>query len=641
MADELDFTKIGLKVGLEIHQHLDTEHKLFCNCPTRLAGPDTPVEEIERYLKVTKSEVGEVDPAALYEIRRGRKIIYQVPKGHACLVELDEEPPHELNREALKITIAIAKALHSSILDEIYVMRKIVVDGSNTTGFQRTAIVAVGGYIEDEDGRVGIQTICVEEDAARKVDEGAGYVKYNLDRLGIPLIEISTAPDIRTPEQAMRVALKIGLLMRLTGKVKRGIGTIRQDLNISIAGGEKIEIKGVSKLELIPKVIKYEVQRQLKLMEIKEELNRRGVKAEDIKNDIVDVTDILKKCKSKLVQRELRRGSRAYAVGFKKLKGILGIEVQPNRRFGTELSDYAKAWGGVSGIIHSDELPRYGITEDVVNEVYRYLGLNPGEDAFVIVLSDKERAERALAAVVDRVRHALVGIPKETRGANPDGTTRYLRPQPGAARMYPETDVPPLRVDEKLLEEANKLKPKTPEELLNDLCTKHGLSKELAKQLIKDPSLPLYLDLTKELGNLIKPQLIATTLLIYVKGLKSEGLDVDMLTIDDIKKVLKAVGSGKIAKEAIPEVLAAYLRGKVRSVEDSIKMFTRVSSEELEELIRKVIEENRSIVHEKGMKAFGLVMGKVMSVVRGRVDGKLVADVVKRILQEYVISQKQ
>jgi len=207
--------------------------------------------------------------------------------------------------------------------------------------------------------------------------------------------------------------------------------------------------------------------------------------------------------------------------------------------------------------------------------------------------------------------------------------------------MYPETDVPPLRVDEKLLEEANKLKPKTPEELLNDLCTKHGLSKELAKQLIKDPSLPLYLVLTKELGNLIKPQLIATTLLIYVKGLKSEGLDVDMLTIDDIKKVLKAVGSGKIAKEAIPEVLAAYLRGKVRSVEDSIKMFTRVSSEELEELIRKVIEENRSIVHEKGMKAFGLVMGKVMSVVRGRVDGKLVADVVKRILQEYVISQKQ
>ncbi|MCD6340633.1 MAG: Glu-tRNA(Gln) amidotransferase subunit GatE [Desulfurococcales archaeon] len=639
MADELDFTKLGLKVGLEIHQQLDTEHKLFCNCPTKLAGPDTPIEEIERYLKVTKSEVGEIDPAALYEIRRGRKIIYQVPKGHACLVELDEEPPHELNREALKITIAIAKALHSNILDEIYVMRKIVVDGSNTTGFQRTAIVAVGGYIEDEDGRVGIQTICVEEDAARKVDEGAGYVKYNLDRLGIPLIEISTAPDIRTPEQAMRVALKIGLLMRLTGKVKRGIGTIRQDLNISIAGGEKIEIKGVSKLELIPKVIKYEVQRQLKLMEIKEELIRRGVKAEDIKCDIVDVTDVLKKCKSKLVQRELEKGSRAYAVGFRKLKGILGIEVQPNRRFGTELSDYAKAWGGVSGIIHSDELPKYGITEEVVNEVYKYLGLNPKEDAFVIVLSDKEKAERGLAAVVDRVRYALVGIPKETRGANPDGTTRYLRPQPGAARMYPETDVPPLRVDEELLKEAELLKPKTPEELLEELNTRHGLSRELATQLIKDPSLPTYLDLVKELGNLVKPQLIATTLLIHVKGLKSEGLDVDALTVDDIRKVLEAVGTGKIAKEAVPEVLAAYLKGKVKSVEDAIKMFTQVSPEELEILVRKVIEENKSVVSERGMKAFGLVMGRVMSVVRGRVDGKLVASIVKKILQEYVASQ--
>jgi len=635
MGEETDYIGLGLKVGLEIHQQLDTKHKLFCNCPTELAGPNTPVSEIERYLKVTKSEVGEIDPAALYEIRRGRKIIYQVPKGHACLVELDEEPPHELNKEALKITIAIAKALHSRILDEIYVMRKIVVDGSNPTGFQRTAIVAIGGYINDEDGKVGIQTICVEEDAARKIGEGSGYVRYNLDRLGIPLVEISTAPDIKTPEQAMRVALKIGLLMRLTGRVKRGIGTIRQDLNISISGGEKIEIKGVSKLELIPKVIKYEVQRQLKLMEIKNELNKRGIKAEEIKCNIVDVTEILRKSSSKLVHRELKRGSKAFAIGLKKFKGILGIEVQPNRRFGTELSDYAKAWGGVSGIVHSDELPKYGITEDIVNNIYKYLGLNPENDAFIIVLSDKERAERALSAVIERVKYTLIGIPKETRGANPDGTTRYLRPQPGAARMYPETDVPPIRVDEEMLKEAELLKPKTPEELLEELVNQHGLSKELATQLIKDPLLPTYLDLVKELRNLVKPQLIAVTLLIHLKGLKSEGLDTDSLSVDDIKKVLQAVGSGKVAKEAIPEVFSAYLKGKVRSLEEAVNMFTQVSLEELELLVKKVIEENKSVISERGAKAFGLVMGKVMSVVRGRIDGKIVASVVKRILQEF------
>ncbi|MCD6278368.1 MAG: Glu-tRNA(Gln) amidotransferase subunit GatE [Desulfurococcales archaeon] len=635
MDEQIDYVRLGLKVGLEIHQQLDTKHKLFCDCPTELADSSTPVSEVERYLKVTKSEVGEVDPAALYEIKRGRKIIYQIPKGHACLVELDEEPPHELNREALKITIAIAKALHSRILDEIYVMRKIVVDGSNPTGFQRTAVVAIGGYIDDEDGRVGIQTICVEEDAARKIDEAAGYVKYNLDRLGIPLIEISTAPDIRTPEQAMRVALRIGLLMRLTGKVKRGIGTIRQDLNISISEGEKIEIKGVSKLELIPKVIRYEVQRQLKLMDIKRELRKRGVRADEITCNIKDITDILRSSNSKLVHRELRKGHRAYAIGLKKFKGILGVEVQPNRRFGTELSDYARAWGGVSGIIHSDELPKYGIIEDIVVSIYKYLKLDPERDAFVVVISDRERAERALSAVVERVRYALVGIPKETRGANPDGTTRYLRPQPGAARMYPETDVPPIRIDEGLLKEAELLKPKTPEELLKELVSRHGLNKEMATQLIKDPLLPMYLDLVRELGELIKPQLIATTLLIYLKGLKSEGLNIDSLTEDDIKKVLQAVGDGRIAKEAIPEVLSAYLRKNVENVEEAINMFTQISVEELRQLVRKIVEENKNAVSRKGTKAFGLIMGKVMSLVRGRIDGKIVANVVQEVLQEF------
>ncbi|MCD6085132.1 MAG: Glu-tRNA(Gln) amidotransferase subunit GatE [Desulfurococcales archaeon] len=635
MDEQIDYVRLGLKVGLEIHQQLDTKHKLFCDCPTELADSSTPISEVERYLKVTKSEVGEVDPAALYEIKRGRKIIYQVPKGHACLVELDEEPPHELNREALKITVAIAKALHSRILDEIYVMRKIVVDGSNPTGFQRTAVVAIGGYIDDEDGKVGIQTICVEEDAARKIDEAAGYVKYNLDRLGIPLVEISTAPDIRTPEQAMRVALRIGLLMRLTGKVKRGIGTIRQDLNISISGGEKIEIKGVSKLELIPKVIRYEVQRQLKLMDIKRELRGRGVRTDEIACDIRDITDILRNSNSRLVHRELRKGHRAYAIGLKKFKGILGVEVQPNRRFGTELSDHARAWGGVSGIIHSDELPKYGITEDVVDSIYEYLKLDPERDAFVVVISDRERAERALSAVVERVRYALVGIPKETRGANPDGTTRYLRPQPGAARMYPETDVPPIRIDEELLKEAELLKPKTPEELLKELVSQHGLNKEMATQLIKDPLLPMYLDLVKELGELIKPQLIATTLLIYLKGLKSEGLNIDLLSEEDIKKVLQAVGDGRIAKEAIPEVLSAYLKRSARSVEEAINMFTQISVEELRQLVQKVVEENKNAVSRKGTKAFGLIMGKVMSLVRGRIDGKIVANVVQEVLREF------
>jgi len=208
-------------------------------------------------------------------VEKGKKYVYRIPITTSCLVEADEEPPHAINEEALKIALAIAIALNSNIVDEIYVMRKIVIDGSNTTGFQRTAIVALGGMLKDEG--VTIQTIAVEEDAARKIDERTDQVTYSLDRLGIPLIEISTGPDIRSPEQAERVALKIGQLLRMTGKVKRGIGTIRQDLNISIKGGTKIEIKGVQKLELIPDIVRYEAMRQFNLLKIKEELNKRGV----------------------------------------------------------------------------------------------------------------------------------------------------------------------------------------------------------------------------------------------------------------------------------------------------------------------------------------------------------------------------
>ena len=630
---EFNYKELGLRVGLEIHQQLDTKHKLFCDCPTRLASSSTPTIEVIRYLRATKSEIGEIDPAALYEMQRGRKIIYQVPQGHACLVELDEEPPHELNKEALAIAVAIAKALHSTILDEIHVMRKIVIDGSNPTGFQRTAIVAIGGYVDDEEGKVGIQTICVEEDAARKVDEGPDYVKYNLDRLGIPLIEIATTPDIKSPEQALRVAFKIGLIMRLTGKVKRGIGTIRQDLNVSIKNGVKTEIKGVSKLELIPKVIKYEVMRQLKLLEIRDELRRRGLREDELSYEIYDITEIVRKSRSKLIRKLIEKGNRVYAVKLPKLSGILKIEVQPNRRLGTELSDYAKAWGGVGGLIHSDELPGYGIDEEITYEIYEYLELEKGRDAFAFVISDKDRAQRALQAVIDRVKYALKGIPRETRGANPDGTTRYLRPQPGAARMYPETDVPPIKVDESILREASKYVPKTPDELLKELVEVHKLSKDLAFNLIKDPMLHLYLDLVSELGDNVSPRIIASTLMIHIKSLKSEGVNVDIINVDTLKKVLLAVGKGKVAKEAIPEILAEYARRYPKAVIDEIiSKFKGLSRDEVVKIVRKIIEDNKDEIIKRGVKAFNFVMGKVMSIVRGKVDGKLVAEIVKNEL---------
>ncbi|MEM4896030.1 MAG: Glu-tRNA(Gln) amidotransferase subunit GatE, partial [Ignisphaera sp.] len=401
VPEKFDYRALGLRVGLEIHQQLNTRSKLFCNCTTSIVGDEVLKKSpsFTRFLRATRSELGEIDIAAAFEFQRQRLFEYITPVGASCLVELDEEPPHPLNREALAIAIAVARAMNSMIVDEVHVMRKIVIDGSNTTGFQRTAIVALGGYVSDEEGSIGIQTIAIEEDAARKISESGGSVVYGLDRLGIPLIEISTAPDIRTPQQAKRVAEKIGLMLRFTGRVKRGIGTIRQDLNLSIEGSPKIEVKGVQKLELIPKVIEEEVRRLVGLRIIQDELVRRGATVDEIAiQKPVDVTDIVAGSRGRIVSEVIRGGGRAYAIKLPKFSGILGVELQHNRRFGTELADYTRQWAGVRGIIHSDELPGYGIDEDVVGGISK--ALNAGElDAFVVVVDVAERALKALDVI--------------------------------------------------------------------------------------------------------------------------------------------------------------------------------------------------------------------------------------------------
>lgn len=254
-----------MKAGLEIHQQLNTKEKLFCSCPTILS--DNYSKRIIRNLKVSYSELGEIDIAALYEMKRKRKYIYEYDNSYSCLVELDEEPPHLINSEALKISIMISEYFNMYIPNVLQVMRKIVVDGSNVSGFQRTLLVGLNGYINLNGKRIGIQTLCLEEDAARKIEEGEDYVVYRLDRLGIPLVEIATAPDIKSPKELREVAEYIGLILRLSGKVKRGLGTIRQDVNISIEGGEKVEIKGVQNLDIMENIAENEIKRQERLIE--------------------------------------------------------------------------------------------------------------------------------------------------------------------------------------------------------------------------------------------------------------------------------------------------------------------------------------------------------------------------------------
>ncbi|HIP56957.1 MAG TPA: Glu-tRNA(Gln) amidotransferase subunit GatE [Ignisphaera aggregans] len=635
IPENLDYKALELRVGFEIHRQLDTKHKLFCNCPTKLVSERelAAAPRFRRYLRATRSELGEVDVAAAFEEQRKRVFEYIAPPSASCLVELDEEPPHELNREALAVAIAIAKAFHARLVDEIHVMRKIVIDGSNTTGFQRTAIVAVDGYIDDEEGPVRIQTIALEEDAARKIEERDGLVVYSLDRLGIPLIEISTAPDIRSPQQAKRVAEKIGLVLRLTGKVKRGIGTVRQDINLSIRGSPKVEIKGVQRLELIPKVIENEVRRLYGLLMIRDELQRRGVKADDVlKQEPIDVTEILKECPSKLLKNAVKRGARIYAIKLPKFSGLLGVELQPGRRFGTELADYAKQWAGVQGIIHSDELPNYGIDEPYISKLREVLCASD-EDAFVLIADEPSKAKYALEIVRWRAAMAINGIPKETRAANDDGTTRYLRPQPGAARMYPETDVPPVRIDEKLLEEALRYVPPDPSEKIRELISKYGLSYDLAKQIITSDYMQLFETMVSKYG--IDPTLAASIFTTLAGELRKEGLDIDSIDDESFMILAEALSRYGLPKDAVLICLKELARGRrFKDAETMIKELglTKASESEIRHVVREVIETYRSEISQRGERAFSFIMGKVMARLRGRADGRVVASIVKEML---------
>jgi glutamyl-tRNA(Gln) amidotransferase subunit E len=259
---ELDYTKLGFKCGIEIHQQLDTK-KLFCNCSS-IVHDTKPDLIVRRKLTAVAGETGSIDNAAAYEKSKDKEFIYEACSTSCCLVELDEEPPHNVNQDALKIVLEVSLLLNATIVDEIQFMRKTVIDGSNVSGFQRTALVAQDGYIETSKGKVIIESICLEEEAAKKIETTKEYARYRLDRLGIPLIEIATDASIKDPEHAKEVSQKLGMILRSTGKVKRGLGTIRQDVNVSIKQGVRTEIKGFQDLKSIPKVINYEVERQLK-----------------------------------------------------------------------------------------------------------------------------------------------------------------------------------------------------------------------------------------------------------------------------------------------------------------------------------------------------------------------------------------
>ncbi|MFW5911717.1 MAG: Glu-tRNA(Gln) amidotransferase subunit GatE, partial [Halolamina sp.] len=616
-----DYEELGLVAGLEIHQQLDTETKLFCESPTELREPEDATHTITRELHPTRSELGELDEAAMEESRVDRTFEY-LAYDTTCLVEEDDEPPARIDDEALSVAMGIAGLLDATVVDQAHVMRKLVIDGSNTSGFQRSMLLAQNGEIATDEGSVGIVDVMLEEESAQRVAETDEGVRYSLDRLGIPLIEIGTAPDIRSPEQAYEAAEHIGMLLRSTGSVKRGLGTIRQDVNVSIADGARVEIKGVQALGDIRDIVAGEVDRQVELLDIRDELESRDAAVGEVR----DVGDVFEGTDSGVIRGALDTGGEVLAVPLYGFDGLVGREIQPDRRLGTELSDHAKR-AGAGGIFHTDELPAYGVTETEVEALHE--AVDAGEnDAVALVAADADVAGQAIEAAADRARSAIEGVPEETRGANDDGTTRYLRPLPGAARMYPETDVPPVEPDPSDVE--------TPE-LLTERVERYadelGLDEGLAEQVAFGRRMVLF---EEAVGAGIDPTFAASTLESTLTELRREGVDVENIRDDALLETLLLVEEGDLPKEGVNPVLTALAEDPKLTPEAAMEAedVGGVSEAEVREAVQAVVERNAEQVEEAGMGAFSGLMGEAMGALRGQAGGDLVSEVLREEIQK-------
>ena len=627
--DKFNYEELGLMMGLEIHQQLDSQTKLFCRCPNSLTDKE-PERKIYRRLRPTQSELGEIDRAAFEESQRNLQFIYEAYNHHTCLVEADEEPPSELNQEAVDISIVLASLMHMKVVDEFHTMRKQVIDGSNTSGFQRTGILATDGYVETEYGNVTIETLGLEEDAARRIGEEGNKIVFRLDRLGIPLAEITTSPDMHHPLQVREVAYQLGQILRST-KVKRGLGTIRQDLNISIREGARIEVKGVQDLDLMPTMVENEVQRQLSLIEISQELQKRNAEVEET---IFDVTGELENTESKILRAGIDQENGAVlAIRLRHFAGLIGKEVQPGRRLGTEFSDHGKKMG-VHGLFHTDELPNYGITQDEVDRLRSHLELEE-DDAFILVSDDHEKAQNALNEVIKRAKQSLHGVPEETRRARDDGNTDYLRPLPTASRMYVETDIPTEIIESERVEKIASNLPELPYVKKERIQNEYNLSEDLAEQLVQRNNADLFEEIKKELPDMDSTK-IASDISYTIKDLKRDGHDVSKLTKDVLVEIFGLVNDNVISA-AETEVIIKDACNGVKPM-DSVKNnnLEKLSDEAVEEGIQEIIDRNKSMIEERKMAAMGPLMGQAMGKFKGKADGKLVSDLVKKAIMSII-----
>jgi glutamyl-tRNA(Gln) amidotransferase subunit E len=676
VASTLDPASLNLKVGFEIHQQLATKSKLFCNCSCEEAKEYD--SSFVRKLRPTQSELGAYDPAAMFEFSKMHTVEYRAAFGSSCLVEADEEPPHDISKEALETALIFSLALHSKVMHEIHVMRKIVIDGSNTTGFQRTMLVASGGYLDIAGKRVGVQSICLEEDAAKLIGDEKGVRKFGLDRLGVPLVEIALEPVTGRPSEIMQVALTLGRLLRASKRVARGLGSIRQDINISVHNGAVVEVKGVQQLDQLVKVIEHEMHRQYGLIVIAQKLKEKNVDIKKVGDRIEDVSDILgNKASSRIIKKILESGGRIIAIKVPGFAGMIGFEPYNDIRLGRELGKLVKFYD-IDGVFHSDELPNYGITEEEVAAVKQRLQMNDN-DAFVILGGPDDKVKFASDAIIRRLKAAFDGVPAETRAATPDGKTVFLRPRPGVARMYPETDILPIAITDLMLKSLADKVPIQWDVIVNSLAKKYNLNKKLASQIFDSDYLKVFREIAGE-SKKIQPTFIAAKLTEDLTSLQRQGLDTSVLEDEDIKDVFRKLENGSIQKESVvlkfEEAIKKNSRrkcevckkGKMQPEDERVagmKAYkcdncgsralivvvneqvnineiiqtvdaSSISDEELSKGLDRIISNNMTIIKEKGANAMNTLMGRAMAEYRGKANGQKVNAMLKDKMSKMV-----
>ncbi|MER5192527.1 MAG: Glu-tRNA(Gln) amidotransferase subunit GatE [Candidatus Nitrosocosmicus sp.] len=633
---EFAFDTLKVKVGFEIHQQLETKSKLFCNCRCKDANGSYDYNFI-RILRPTKSELGNFDKAALFEYAKMNTIKYYSKIGLSCLVEADEEPPHDVNRDALDAVLLFSLALNSNIVDEIHVMRKLVIDGSNVSGFQRTMLVSSGGYLKvDNFKKIGVQSICLEEDAAKLLPHTELYKEYGLDRLGIPLVEIALEPISGKPDEIVNVALTLGRLLRSSKRVSRGLGSIRQDVNISVNDGQVVEVKGVQQLSQLVKVLNYETKRQFGLIKIAEEFKKRNIEDSFIGDKIQDTTYLFKNSSSNIIKKILKKSnSILLSIRLKGLNNLIGYEPINGIRLGKELGEFVRFFG-LGGIFHSDELPNYGITAKDIENIKELLSLS-NNDAFLIIGGDEKKIHIVLEPLIRRICQFKHGVIAETRSATMDGSTIFSRPRPGSSRMYPETDILPIPVDSKLLYDLKQEIPLPWNVLINQIMQKYTLNKKLSEHIFDSQYYDIFEKIISTSKN-ITPTFIASKLTEDIISLSRNNLDKSLLTDDMIIEIFDKLDKGSIAKESVTLIFEQIMKkesGSVRDAIDSLNL-TEINDDELNNMLDKILNDNTQIIKEKGINSIGALMGKSMGVLRGKVDGYKINEYLKQKLESKI-----